>query len=122
VICTLTGKIVRIDIATGHNNDQGFFNMTAIEDWLFENGLYLVADGGYTSDALVTPDDYRSIQWNAIQKGLRSVVEQVNSLAHNFLCTTTKFKQNPELQGMAIMCVWFLVAYNLHRFPLRASY
>ena len=89
---------------------------------LLKDERKFLADGGYSHELLVTPDDDESRNWNRTQKSLRSVVEHVIGLNHNFQVCTSKFKQSPELQAMAVMAVWYLVAWKVAETPLRTRY
>jgi hypothetical protein len=57
--------------------------------------------------------------YNGVVPSLCSVVENVNSQAMNFKVCSTKFRQSPELQELAVMTVWHIVANQLALFPLR---
>eukprot|EP01102_Stenamoeba_stenopodia_P008715 TRINITY_DN2535_c0_g1_i1.p1 TRINITY_DN2535_c0_g1~~TRINITY_DN2535_c0_g1_i1.p1 ORF type:complete len:102 (+),score=20.02 TRINITY_DN2535_c0_g1_i1:136-441(+) len=95
-------------------------NLTKTKQWLVERGFKLVADGGYSFGLLCTPDESKSDAYQEALPRLRSVVENVNAQVMNFKVCSSKFKQSPELQEMAVLTVWHLAAYSIHMLPLRS--
>jgi len=104
----------------GHNNDKGMYRLTGMRDFLIEAGYKLLADRGYSHSSLVTPDNQRSSQWNNQQKALRSVVETVIGLVRTWSVTDYTFRQSPELQELALLICYKLLAHSLAEYPLRA--
>jgi len=121
IICDIKGRVMKINLALGHNNDMGLFNLSGVDEWLEKEDITLLADGGYSkgNPRLVTPDEEKGTQWNNQQKSMRAIVEQVGGLCHNFSSTSSKFKQSPEIQELSIMCVWYIVSHYTKVYPLR---
>jgi hypothetical protein len=115
----LKGEVVKVNLTLGHNNDQGVFNRTKIAEYCQTEKIKLLADGGYSSHHLICPDSKKSSTWNFQQRSKRTVVEHLFSIHHGFAAATTKFVHNPELQEVALICIWYIVARYTKEFPLR---
>jgi hypothetical protein len=119
VIVDLSGRILRVDLGMGHNNDQGMFNMTEIANILEEHNIKILADGGYSHYLLVKPDDDKPAAWNNKQKSLRSCVETVIGMSKHWEFANSKVRVNPELHGIGLMLIYNLVAMRMKEYPLR---
>lgn len=118
LMCALNGKPWDVQLAPGHNNDQGLFNTTGVEEMLETRDERLLADMGYTSDFVVRPDDLGG-ELRLRHSGFRSVVEQNFALVHMFAASGQKFRGTPELQEMVLMIVYALVFLKCAEQPLR---
>jgi hypothetical protein len=106
-------------LAPGHNNDQGMLHITGIERTILDQlATRLLADKGYTSDAVVRPDDVAG-RLREQHAGYRSVVEQAFALVHLYAAATLKFRASPELQEMVLIIIYALVASKIELVPLR---
>jgi hypothetical protein len=121
IIVPLDGsKIFSIHLGPGHNNDKGMYIMSGMKQFLVDNRLMLLADGGYGhKETLITPDENKNKRWRLNQQSMRSVVETVIGLVHTWEAATSKFQSTPELQQVALMCIYELVnQFRLHVRPL----
>lgn len=108
-----------IFLAPGHNNDKAMLILSGWKEYLIQSGEKLLGDRGYASATCVIPDEQFSISWNHKQKALRSVVETVIGLVHNWAAAHQVFRQAPELQELALMICYYLTQHYLLEFPLR---
>ncbi|PRP84941.1 hypothetical protein PROFUN_07595, partial [Planoprotostelium fungivorum] len=114
LICGLDGKIWRVDFGNGHNNDSGMVELTGLKDVLHQNpNLRNLADSG--------SGQHNGRDWQNNQKSLRSVVETVFAVVKWFSLAGGKYRGSPELQQLALGCIYQLVAQNLNNYPLRIS-
>jgi hypothetical protein len=121
MVCGLTGQIYDVAIFIGRVNDQMAFSLTW-QDLLDREGIFLLADGGYSDIRLITPSKMEDKLWNNAQKSLRSVVEHVNSIVHNFRYATVKVRgHSPELQAWSLRVIYNLAAMILDKYPLRSD-
>jgi len=118
----MDGIIYDVKLLLGHNNDQGAFWLTGMRDTIMQENILLLADSGYSSSHLVTPDDEKSRTWNHTQKGLRSVVEVAIGMVQHYVLAAERVSQNPELHALAVMCCYQLTNMNLKLFPLRVHH
>lgn len=121
LMCRLDGKMWDVQLAPGHNNDQGLFNVTGVEATLEALNARLLADKGYWSHYVVRPDDLAG-DYRRQHSGFRSVVEQNFSLVHLFGASSMKFRASPELQEMVLMIVYALVYLKCRNAPLRREF
>jgi len=121
--CALSGNIWDVQLAPGHNNDQAMFNNTDMETTILARNTRLLADLGYTSDAVIRPDDLGELgsELRSRHGGFRSVVEQNFALVHMFAAASLKFRASPEKQEMVLMIVYALVHIKCAQRPLRAN-
>lgn len=120
--CALSGSLWDVQLGLGHNNDQAMFNATGTAEILDELQINLLADGGYTGVRLVTPTDPEwctAAGWSKQHAAFRSVVEQNFALVHLFQVAGGIFRQSPELQELALLCVYALVFIKCRDSPLR---
>lgn len=121
VVCSLSGRLLNVQLLQGHNNDQGAFALTRAKEYVEEHELYWLADSGYTHHRLLTPKDEKGRAWNNKQKQLRSVVEVVIGLVKTFRSTAELFSLSPEKQELVVMCCYQLTNINLTMYPLRTN-
>lgn len=118
VVVSLTGELLSVTLGMGHNNDQGMFNME-MKEFLRQHAMKWLADGGYSNDHLVTPDEHMPAEWNQTQKMLRSIVEVVIGFVKLYLFTAQRVRVNPELQEIAILVCYQLTQIVLRDFPIK---
>lgn len=118
LMCGLDGTMWDVQLAPGHNNDQGLFNTTGVEATMVARNTHLLADMGYTSDIVIRPDDLGG-ELRLRHSGFRSVVEQNFALVHMFSASSGKFRASPEKQEMVLMIVYALVYIKCADMPLR---
>jgi len=118
LMCALTGRMWDVQLAPGHNNDQGMFNNTNVEASMAARNARLLADMGYTSDTVIRPDDLGG-ELRVRHSGFRSVVEQNFALVHMFAAANDKFRASPEMQEMVLLIVYALVYIKCADYPLR---
>jgi len=117
--CALSGSMWDVALGPGHNNDQAMLHITGIERTIIDQlATRLLADKGYTSDAVVRPDDVAGLL-RVQHAGYRSVVEQAFALVHLYAAATFKFRASPELQEMVLIIIYALVASKIELVPLR---
>lgn len=77
----------------------------------------------YSSRLFITPrsGQHNGRDWQNNQKSLRSVVETVFAVVKWFSLAGGKYRGSPELQQLALGCIYQLVAQNLNNYPLRIS-
>lgn len=122
VVCSLTGVIQSVNFFPGHMNDQGVFSLSGWQAKLQQEGIILLADGGYCDLNLVTPNDDRSKQWNDEQKALRSVVEHTNSVIHGWGYASECVRgHSPELHACCLLVIYNLSNLMLLELPLRSN-
>ena len=110
LVTTHEGDIIQVSLGPGHMNDQGMLAVWT-EDLLERKKWKLLADLGYRNDKLlVIPNEKKGIEWNNRHASTRSVVEQVFSLVKGWKVSSQKFRQSPEIQEMALLAVYQLVA------------
>jgi hypothetical protein len=117
-------KIYDITLGLGHNNDSGMAIITGLKEGLLAAEVKVIGDGGYGSTYAVTPTNKDDHHWHAEHAAWRSVVERVNSRTASFAAScinTGKFRGPPELQVMALMCIYHLVQHGLDAAPLYAN-
>ena len=119
VVCDLYGRVLKVCLGMGHNNDQGMFKITEMEKFLEMHNIKILGDGRYHHYLLVTPDENKSREWNNKQKALRSCVETVISVSKCWEFAAGKVRINPELQQIGLMVIYFFVAIMMREFPLR---
>jgi hypothetical protein len=119
VVTGLDGQIYNMQLGLGHNNDQGMLGLTGMKEFLFNNDIKLLADGGYSNLRLVVPDENRSSQWNHEQKNLRSVVETAIGYVKSWNAASDTFRQSPQHQILALNCIYHMAQRKLSRLPLR---
>jgi len=92
-----------------------------VRNVLTDRNINLLADSGYPSSCLnlITPNSNLSLEWNNTQKGLRSGVETVIGFVKNFQAAALTFRQNPELQELAVLCCYQLSNMYLKIYPMR---
>lgn len=122
VVCSITGEIWNVVLGKGHNNDKALFNISGMKQKLENLNQKLAADRGYSHRLLITPNDFKDRDWNNKQKGIRSVVETSIGLVKLFATASERFRQNPEIQELAIMISYQLTNRILKDYPLRFSY
>jgi hypothetical protein len=115
----LNGKIFNVALGKGHNNDQGMLELTGMKDFLYQNQVKLLADGGYRYMNLVTPDETRGVAWNNTQMGLRPVVETVIGYVKGWDAAAATFRHAPEIQQLALACIYEIAAARFKITPLR---
>ena len=119
VICDLDGsRIFSVHLGLGHNNDRGMWKRSFMNTFFMLKNEKLLGDGGYSGVLLVCPDDKQTPLWNSDQKSLRSVVETVIGLSHNWAVANTRFKPSPEKQELALLIIYELVNRKLQKVPL----
>jgi hypothetical protein len=114
-------EIYSVTLGLGHNNDSGMAILTGLKEGLLLADVKLIADGGYGKSYAVTPTDKASLQWRGEHAAWRSVIERVNSRTATFAAScicSGKFWGPPELQTVALMCVYHLVQHGLQFAPL----
>lgn len=116
----LNGQLWSVHIGTGHNNDQGMFNLTNMEEFLRKNNIRLLADRGYWCDNwLITPrDTIDSAEQNLVHKKFRSIVERIFGLVKIWRVASEHFKSSPEFQVMCLSIIYSLVRMHTDQFPL----
>lgn len=120
LICSLEGKMWDVALGPGHNNDQNMLHITEAEQTILHQlATRLLADKGYTSDAVVRPDDLNDPELCERHAAYRSVVEQAFALVHLYAAATLKFRASPELQEMVLIIIYALVASKIQIVPLR---
>jgi hypothetical protein len=108
IICSKTGHLVHFVIARGHNNDQGIFKMSEVEKILEENKTKILADKGYTSKQLITPEDPN---WEKIQgASSRIVIEHLNATIKKWAFAATTCKISPFIQAVGLKALFKLIA------------
>lgn len=90
LVCGLDGTMWDVQLAPGHNNDQGMLNHTEMARIILDHETHLLADMGYTSEAVIRPDDV-SGALRSRHASFRSVVEQNFALVHMFAAAGGKF-------------------------------
>lgn len=100
------------------NNDMGMFYLSQIEEILERNNIKLLADSGYSSHVLITPNEDKSKLWNYQQRFMRSKVERVIGCVKLYSIASEKCKWSPELQIIALNIAYQLTAKELIQFPL----
>lgn len=133
VVTDHTGKIMRLTIARGHNNDQGLFNISKMAEWLEERQMKpLLADLGYAGRGVIVPTGAEDILasenptasalTNKLHASQRVLVENVNSWFKNWKFASVKCHLTPEFQAMALIVCGMLTnitsnpgTYNLAR-------
>lgn len=122
VVVSLVGEIFSVCLGKGHNNDQAMLLVTEMKEYLRDHNLRWLADGGYRfAPYLITPNDRNMPQeWNNTQKGLRSIVEVVISLAKHNKSLDTTFRQSPELQQLAIIVGYELTNMKIKDYPIKS--
>lgn len=119
VVCGLDGQLFHIAFFPGRVNDQAAFLQTWRERLAIAD-IKLLADGGYSDDHLITPQNAHGQQWNNTQKSLRSIVEHVNSVVQCFHYAAKKVRGNePELQTYCLKVIYNLTALILNGGSLR---
>jgi len=113
------GRIYNVAITLGHNNDQGSFKLTGVDQLVEASELYFAADRGYHHYRLIIPTPSCSDRWNNQQKSVRSIVEVVIGLGKTWEALNQKFREPPEIQVMVILTVFHLLQLKLKQFPLR---
>jgi hypothetical protein len=113
---------MKLLILTGHNNDQGIYNMTGIYEKLVQYDIQLLGDGGYSGPRLITPNETSGSLWNAAQKDFRAVVENLNARVATFGAAAEIFRGPPEFQAVCLMIVYQTVQSMMakgYQVPLR---
>ena len=123
VTTTVTGFLIHLCVALGHNNDQGVFNNTMRK--LVETlNLVGLADRGYTHQNLVTPNTQPKLsavdpeEWSKRHAAHRSKVENLNSLIKNWGFAAYRVCQEPEVQALALLCVYGLTNMMIKSYPM----
>lgn len=101
VTCDLKGVILHVRMGMGHNNDKAMLNMSGMKEYMREHGIKWLADGGYSFQYLVTPDNTMPLSWNNTQKALRSVVETAIGFVKLYRFAAERVAVCPELQELA---------------------
>jgi hypothetical protein len=117
-------KIYKATLGCGHNNDSGMAILTGLKEGLLQQQVKVLGDGGYGAMYTITPTDKDDVDWRAEHAAHRSVVERVNSRTASFAAScinTSKFRGSPELQAVALLCIYHLVQHGLATAPLYAN-
>ena len=112
-------QLMQFVFGKGRNNDQAMFNKSGLRRNLILNNQKLLGDGGYHHRLLITPEPTKSKFWNQTQKDKRSIVEIVIGYVKTWGVARETFRQNIELQEMALWCVYQLAAWRLKNYPIR---
>ena len=119
ITAQVSGRVIKMVLGMGHNNDQGMFNLTGMGCLLEKLNVRVLGDGGYHHYLMVVPDDTRSTTWNNRQKALRSCVEVVIGAAKCWEFAAGKVRVSLELHSMGLMIIYNLVAKMMREYPLR---
>lgn len=87
-------------------------NQSNTLDILEEKKVKLLGDGGYGNAYIVTPNIFKSKEWNNKQKEMRSFVEQGISHVKAFKISQNTFHLNPEIHSFILSIVYNLLQYN----------
>jgi len=107
VVSNHLGDYQDVTLGLGHNNDQGMFRLTGLDQYIEDNNLNLLADGGYRHHRLVTPRDVPHAL-EAAQKDERSQVETSIGVAKGFAFASDVVRHSPEVQEVGTMIVYEL--------------
>lgn len=119
---SVTGFLIHLSIALGHNNDQGVFNST-IRKVVELFNLVGLADRAYHHQNLVTPTTQPNVsavdpeEWSKRHAAHRSKVENLNSLIKNWGFAAYRVHQEPEVQALALLCVYGLTNVMIKTYP-----
>jgi hypothetical protein len=114
IVTDHTGKIIRLVVGKGHNNDQGMLNMSRMVEWLEERQLApLLADLGYSGPCVIHPIPAEqalhcdvptvAIVANARQASERVLVENVNSWFKQWKFASHCCHFTPEYQAICFV-------------------
>lgn len=126
VVVSIEGIPYDVQIALGHNNDKGVFNLT-IRDYVQENNILGLADRGYSHHQLIRPDNVEAAQllgyptveaFGCDHAAARSPAEIINSLTKNWEFADGICSQSPEFQAFALMTIYYLVTMKMRMSPL----
>jgi len=120
LVVSLDGQILDVALGKGHNNDQGMYKLTKMNEFLTLQDYQLVADGGYSASALITPDEEMGKAWNYNQKLLRLIVEYVLMFTKCFEFARAKVRVSPEIQTLGLLATFQIAAEDLKSCPLTA--
>lgn len=105
----LNGIFYNNKFGQGHNNDMNMFYLTGLDRFLEQHNIYMLADGGYSHENLVTPTRKGATKaWQQMQKDFRSSVETAQGMVKLWGYAGSKARECPEFQ---MMCTD--VCYNL---------
>jgi hypothetical protein len=126
VMVSLTGVLYDVQIALGHNNDKGVFNLT-VRDYLEQENLTGLADRGYSHPLLVRPDNtdiaeclgFPTVEaYGSSHAAARSPAEIINSSTKSWAFASQVCGTSPEFQAFGLMTVYYLVAMKMRLSPL----
>eukprot|EP01105_Mastigella_eilhardi_P008084 TRINITY_DN1992_c0_g1_i7.p1 TRINITY_DN1992_c0_g1~~TRINITY_DN1992_c0_g1_i7.p1 ORF type:complete len:159 (-),score=14.56 TRINITY_DN1992_c0_g1_i7:182-658(-) len=99
VVSILKRIFLYVFIALGHNNDQGVWNMSGMQEICIENNIKGLGDGGYHSVFLKTPlclpINANELQYNETQRSLRAIVEVLQGLVQFWSAADEAAQQEP---------------------------
>jgi len=118
VTLSLTGILYDVQIALGHNNDKGLFNLS-IREYVESMNITGLSDRGYSHSQLIRPDNreiaeilrYPTVEaFGSSHAAARSPAEIVNSVTKNWEFASKVCSQSPEFQAFGLMTIYYLVA------------
>ena len=132
IVADHAGSIMRVTIAKGHNNDQGLYNISQMNDWLEKRGMEpLLADLGYTGSGIIAPigseavlrseNPVASARINRLHSSQRVMIENVNSWFKNWKIADVKCRLTPEMQAIALVVCGMLTNLTSHQDGIRRA-
>lgn len=120
VVTSLTCELWDIVFFVGHNNDQGIYTATGMNENLRRRGIRLLSDMGYTGSQLLRPDDIVEDDpyFEAKHRAVRAAIERLFWFNQSWSVAGQVCRLPIELHLYAVDATWRLTAWLMRRNPM----
>jgi hypothetical protein len=120
VVTSLSCEIWDIVFFAGHNNDQGIYTATGMNDNLRRRGIRLLSDMGYRGTQLLRPDDVMpgDNYFEAKHRASRAAIERLFWFNQGWSVAGQICRLPIELHLYAVDATWRLTAWLMRRNPM----
>jgi hypothetical protein len=120
VITSLNCEIWDVVFFAGHNNDQGIYRATHMDELLHCHGIRLLSDLGYTGRQLYRPDsdDGDDPYFEAKHRAVRAAIERLFSFNAAWAVAGEISRLPLHMHVLALDAIWRLTAWNMRLAPM----
>jgi Helix-turn-helix of DDE superfamily endonuclease len=122
VVTSLKGEIWDVVFFRGHNNDQGVYEASGMDNRLRQLGLYLLADLGYVGQRLLRPDtpvDNDSL-FEARHRAVRAGIERLFWFVQGWSLAGQLARVPTHIHVVGLEAIYRLAAWLMRRHPMQA--
>ena len=125
VVTSLEGVPWHVTFFSGHNNDQGVYNITGMDRELQQRGLFILSDSGFNGTRMVRPDDdWRQDSGDpffaAKHRALRATIERMFWFVESWSVAGQTCRLPLLTHVYCLDAIWKLATMLLKRNPMIA--